>query len=197
VGINTEQRMEEKQKHEEYIKKFYSELYRSDENTKDVLQQEKNRRQKQQTLQIELNSIWEPVQVYPPLEAGDQPFDKARQIKAIGNSSFLVTERGVVYSWGGNNMGLLGRKLRLAQRKNADEKVADNSGVPTPVDQLSKVFVSRLKVMNNKVMAFQSESGLDHHFEADSDVNQSEYNDRVTPNTAPGKRGFKFQSLQS
>lgn len=60
------------------------------------------------------------MRVYPTEQPQGVPldesfdFDRAKQIEAYEDSSFLVTEEGAVYSWGKNENGFLGRETKLA-----------------------------------------------------------------------------------
>ena len=55
-----------------------------------------------------------PTLIYPVKDSDD--FDPAFQIEVWQDSSFLLTDEGVLYSWGKNEHDFLCRETKLDQR---------------------------------------------------------------------------------
>ncbi|TNV87452.1 hypothetical protein FGO68_gene14540 [Halteria grandinella] len=114
---------------------------------------------------------WEPVMVYPTQEqlnrhdqdeTGLPEYDKARQILAYEDSSFIVTEGGALYSWGKNDNNFLGREtkidLQLPSNSTGSASQADrlrfSNSIPTRVKKLERYNFSRIAIKDGKFMAF-------------------------------------------
>lgn len=60
-----------------------------------------------------LRSIfWDPVCVYST-EDRERNYDYGKQIEIYNDSSFLLTEDGLIYSWGKYENGFLGREATI------------------------------------------------------------------------------------
>lgn len=89
-------------------------------------------------------------------------FDYAKQIEVYEDSSFLVTEDGVLYSWGKNENGLLGRQAKLDVKMMAmgdkRKKLTYSTFVPGRVVKLERFNVKRISVVDGKFMAYFAET---------------------------------------
>jgi len=134
--------------------------------------------------------IWEPVQVYPTVEMIKEMelvnlFDYARQIEVYEDSSFLVTEDGVLYSWGKNENGILGREakldVKLMSLGDKKKKLLFSTFVPGRVTKLEKFNVKKISVTEGKVMVYFVEQSDEFYEEPekDSEVDSEEMKDVV------------------
>jgi hypothetical protein len=112
-------------------------------------------------------------------------FDYARQIEVYEDSSFLVTEDGVLYSWGKNENGILGRdaKLDVKMMSAGDKrkKLLFSTFVPGRVTRLDRFTVKRVKVADGKFMAYFVDplEEFQDEPEKDSEVDSEEMKDVV------------------
>ena len=97
--------------------------------------------------------------MYPALSDENEEYDRAKQIEAYEDSSFLVTEDGSLYSWGKNDNSFLGRETRLDMRSigghdDVGRKLPFSSFLPARVVKLEKFIVQRIHISDGKFMLY-------------------------------------------
>jgi hypothetical protein len=85
-------------------------------------------------------------------------FDFAKQIVVYEDSSFLLTEDGVVYSWGKNDQGFLGRdsslEVKLTAKTEKQRKLTFSTNTPGRVSKLDRFNVKRIEVSEGKFLGY-------------------------------------------
>lgn len=154
------------------------------------LSQQKISEQTQHAKSTKASVICEPRQVYPTVEMEremelDNIFDYGKQIEIYEDSSFLVTDEGVLYSWGKNDNNILGREAKLEEKAmsvgDKRKKLTFSTFVPDRVKKVERYNIKKIKIIDGKFMAFFAEQQEEYFDEPmkDSEVDSEEEKDVV------------------